>query len=287
MWFLPAIISAIILGGTRVYEKKLSSRFGNFSMGFIVKTFSLIPTLILFFFLPLPEDIFHMPWQFWWPLIIIWVGLYPIQTYFLYKSIREGELSRTTPVFALLPAFNIITSYLIIGELPTVIGVIGIAIIVIGTFILLKGDKKGNFSIANIHKPVLYMLIAVFCMAIGSTLDKVALKASTPVFYSFMNNFGAMIVFIILMYIYKQHAEFKLIKKELKSFTILGICQAVAFVAFATAFGMGQTSYVLAVRSGSYILAAIVAIFYFKESLSNRKVFAIALFLIGIILLAF
>lgn len=286
MWFIPAIISAIILGGTRVYEKKLSSRFGNFSMGFIVKAFSLIPTLILFFFLPLPPDIWHMPWQFWWPLIIIWVGLYPVQTYFLYKSIREGELSRTTPVFALLPVFNILTSYLVIGELPTMIGAMGIILIVVGTYLLLKGNQKESTS-SGIYKPVLHMMIAVFCMAIGSTLDKVALQASTPVFYSFMNNFGAMFVFIILMYIYKQNTEFKLIKKELKSFTVLGISQAIAFILFVTAFGMGQTSYVLAVRSGSYILAAIVAIFYFKESFSKKKGVAIALFLIGIILLAF
>ena len=284
MWIITAVISALILGSRRIYEKTLSNSFGNFTLGFIISGFSLIPMLVLFFFFPLPPDIWHLSWTFWWPLIIIWVFIYPIQTYLLYKSLREGELSRTTPIFALLPVFNIFTSYLLLGELPTTLGTVGIVLTVIGTYLLLKGDTKEKKS--GIYWPVIYMILSVVCMAVGSTLDKISLQAATPVFYSFMNGLGGTIVFVILIYVYKEHGQFKEVRKKFWQFTVLGIAQAIAFVTFIIAFSLAPTSYVLAVRSGSYVLASIFAIFFFKEKFTKRKGLALVLFVVGILCLA-
>lgn len=284
MWLVPAIISAFITASKRVYEKTLTGRYGNFTLGFIIQAFSLIPTLFLFLFFPIPIDILHLSWQFWWPLLIIWVILYPVQTYFLYKAIREGELSRTTPIFALLPVLNIFTSYFLLGELPTRLGFTGLIFIVVGTYLLLRGETKDTKK--EIYWPVIFMIISVSCMAIGTALDKISVKASTPVFYSFVNSLGATIIFLILMYIYKQNHEFKGIKKEFGAFTLLGISQAVSYTAFIFAISVGTVSYVLAVKSGSYILAAIFSIFFFKEKLTNRKIIALILFIVGILCLA-
>jgi len=60
MWLYFALFSAVFVAGKRVYEKKLTTHFGNFTMGFIIQAFSLIPTLVLFLFLPLPKDILHL-----------------------------------------------------------------------------------------------------------------------------------------------------------------------------------------------------------------------------------
>ena len=57
LWFPFALFSALVLASRRVYEKNLTNAFGNFSTGFIVQAFSLLPTLALFLFLPLPDDI--------------------------------------------------------------------------------------------------------------------------------------------------------------------------------------------------------------------------------------
>ena len=146
----------------------------------------------------------------------------------MYRALREGELSHVTPIMALLPVFNIVSSFLIIGESPTIFGFFGIAIIVIGTYILLTdGIKKGIGERYN--KAVLYMIIATFCVAIGSTLDKVSISVSTPVFYSFMNTLGASIIFLILMYVYKQNKELGGIKSIILPLSLLGIFQALSF----------------------------------------------------------
>ena len=283
LWLPFALFSAIVLASRRVYEKNLTNAFGNFSIGFIIQAFSLLPTLALFLFLPLPDNILTLPWKFWWPLLIIWFILYPIQTYFLYRALREGELSETTPIMALLPVFNIVSSYLIIGELPTFLGSIGIISVVFGTYLLLKNPR---YTTSNKYsKGVIYMIIATACIAIGSTLDKVSISVSTPVFYSFMNTLGASVIFLFLIYIYKQQEELKKIKIMVWPLVVLGIFQALSYTASMFAFSYGPTSYVLAVRSGSFLIASAVGIFFLKEVLSSQKIISYVLFVAGIVLI--
>ncbi len=283
MWLPIALLSSAILGTKRIYEKTLTAHFGNFSMGFIVQAFSLLPTLALFPFFKLPSSLFTLPWRFWWPLLIIWLVLYPVQTYLYYRALREGEFSSITPLSALLPAFNVVTSFLIIGEKPSIVGLVGIAMIIFGVYLILLKDK------AKIHfaKPELFMIGFLVSVAIGSTLDKVSISVSTPVFYSFMNTLGAAIMFMILMHFYKEAHEFGKMRSRAGYLFVLGIFQAIAFTAGMIAFQYGPTSYVLAIRAGGYVVASLYGIFALKESLSERKILALISFSVGLLLLAF
>ena len=286
MWLSFAIVSGLVFGIRRIYDKKLTGQYGNYSLSFVQQVFSLVPTLILFLFFPIPRDIVHLSWQFWWPLLVIWFGLYPIQNYYLFKAIREGDLSHVTPVLALVPVFNAATSFFIIGEHVSILGLSGIFAIVFATFLLLIDTHKDSDSRYN--KPVFFMLISCICMAIGSTMDKIAIEASTPVFYSFVNLLGASIIFFVLAYLYGQAGELRQIKqpKMFGLLVFLGILQALAFVSGMAAFAYGPTSYSLAIRSGSYIVVALWGLFLLNERLSNKKISALVLFLGGTIALA-
>jgi uncharacterized membrane protein len=283
MWFPFALVAALISGGRRVYDKHLTKTFGNFAMGFIIQAFSLLPTIVLIFLLPNGTEIGTLPWRFWWPLLIIWFVLYPIQTYFLYRSVREGDISTVTPVMAILPVFNVVSSFLLLGEIPSIFGWIGIFLIVIGTCLMLWQKTKNK----NVVLPVLLMIGAMFCIAIGSSLDKISIQVSNPVFYGFMNTLGASVVFLVLMYFYKEQKSFSNMRSRLWPFILLGVLQAVSFTASMYAFKYGPTSYVLAIRAGSYILAGLYGIIFLKEIFTTRKAVALICFLIGVIALAF
>ncbi len=284
MWLLFALASAVLFAVRRVYEKELTTRFGNFSLSFVLLGSASLFVLVLFFFLPIPEDVLHLPWQFWWPLLIIWFVLYPLGNYFLYQSLREGEVSQVTPVSTLLPVFNIATSFFIIHEFPNFFGLTGVVLTVLATFILLTDTPERGKQ--RFNRPVLLMLGNVLCSALGSTLDKIAIEASTPAFYAFANMFGASIVFLLLAYAYDESHELPRVKERWGTFALLGVALAFAFVAFSTAFALGPTSYVLAVRSGGLLIAALWGLFVLRESLSRKKFSALLLFVAGTIALA-
>ncbi len=284
MWITFALASALLLAVRRIYEKELTAQFGNFSLSFLLMVFSIPAVLILFLFFPAPHNIFTLPWNFWWPLIIIWIVLYPLQNYLLYRSLREGELSQVTPVSALLPVFNILPSFLLLRELPSVWGAVGIITTVLATYLLLTDVRAGEKQKYNL--PVLFMIGTVICTAVGSTLDKVAIEVSTPVLYTFVNMVGASAVFLALTFAYRQQHELARFKEFFRTFILLGVVMALAFAAFATAFTLGPTSYTLAIRSGGFIIAALWGIVLLKESLSSRKISALILFAAGTVALA-
>ena len=286
MWLPFALLSGLVFGIRRIYDKKLTGQYGNFSLSFVQQVFSLLPIPVLFLFFPIPGNLLALPWQFWWPLLVIWFIIYPVQQYYLFRAIREGDLSHVTPVLALVPVFNAATSYLLIHEEVSIVGLTGIFAIVLATFLLLIDTHRDSNSKYN--KPVLFMLLACICMAIGSTMDKIAIEASTPVFYSFVNLFGASVLFLALSFFFGQAHELKQVR-EWKMFRLLfflGVLNALAFVAGMAAFAYGPTSYSLAIRSGSYIVVALWGLFLLKERLSNKKISALILFAVGTIALA-
>ncbi|OGG67191.1 hypothetical protein A3C21_01000 [Candidatus Kaiserbacteria bacterium RIFCSPHIGHO2_02_FULL_59_21] len=283
MWLELSLVSAVLLGVRRIYEKQLTATFGNFSLSFLTLVFALPPALALLLFFPIPEDIAHLPWRFWWPLLVIWLVLYPIQNYFLFRSLREGELSAVLPISALLPVFNLATSYAILGEGPSALGIAGIASIAGGTYLLLFGGRVGAFTL---NRPVLFMLISIACTALGSTLDKVSVGVSTPVFYGFVNMLGASAVFLVLAAASGQAGELRRVGEAFWTLVALGVILALAVAAFMAAFQEGPTSYVLALRSGGFFLPVVWGFIVLKESVTPRKALALALFSAGVALLA-
>lgn len=285
MWLALALISAFASAFVRVYEKNLSADFGNFSLGFATKAFSLAPLLVLCLFLPMPESILDLSWNFWWPLIVIWLVLYPVQTYFLYRAIREGELSQVIPVLALLPVFNIGTSYVLINELPTLMGAAGIVVIVIGVFLLLTDTEQKEEQRWTLNMPVLFMAVAAFAIAIGSTLDKIALQEGTTAFYAVMNTFGAAVVFFVLIFIYQESGDLRKVRAHAKQLLIYGVVYSGLYLTAMSAFLYAPTSYSLAVRSGSFLLAAVWGIVFLSEKFSRRKMASFGLFIAGLVLI--
>ena len=51
-------------------------------------------------------------------------------------ALKHGDISISVPMLSFTPAFMIITSFLILGEMPNAFGIIGIILIVFGAFIL-------------------------------------------------------------------------------------------------------------------------------------------------------
>lgn len=283
MWILFAIISGFTSGVRRVYDKHLTGHFGNFSIAFIMNAFALVPMAILLFFFPLPGKIMQLPWRFWWPLFASCLVQYPVQIYLYIRAVREGELSSVMPLMALLPVFNLLTSFVMLGEVPTLIGFAGITLIVIGVYLLLK--KKGTHMKS---RPELFMILSVFCTAIGASFDKIALSVSTPIFYTFAEILVSTIFFLILIFITKESHELKKMRGSmLPTLITVGILIAITIASLEVAYTKGPTSYVLAIRSSNFILVALWGLFRLRESATTKKIIALVLFLAGTCLLAF
>jgi len=284
MWFFLAFASAFFYSFRRISEKRLSQKINHFLLGWAVQAFSLPGTVLLLFFATIPS-LSSLSSNFWIPLLIIWIFLYPIQAYFYYKSLKHGDVSYILPLFSLVPIFNIVTSWVLLGEIPSIVGFLGILSIVVGIYSLNMKSGMNLFSpFAALfrNKLGLFMIINCLSLAFGSTLDKIAVQASNPLFYSFVNTVGATIVLFIFARKTNSNLESP-IKNNYKELTIIGILQALAFTLYIFALNTGIVAYVAAIKSASAILGSVWGFVFLKEKLNRYKVIALIFISFGLL----
>ncbi len=282
IWVTLALVAAAVLATRRIYEKSISLQYSNYTLGFLAQTATAIPLIAVATFAPWSRAVGYDTLQFWIPVFIIWLVLYPLQTYFTYRSLREGNLSDVTPIVAVFPALNALSSYLILGEQPSVYGLAGILCIMCGALVLVT---RGKFRKIHFNWPVLYALISTASVAVGNTLDKMAILVSEPTFYAAVNVVGSAVVIGVIMLFFGGHRELQRTPPSLTRLFGFGVIISIGFIATMTAFSLAPTAYVVAVRSTAFLMTSIYGLIYLNEELATYKVIAIALFIVGIMAL--
>lgn len=103
---------------------------------------------------------------------------------FLTRALSAGNLSAAYPLVALIPVFAIGTSFVILGEVPTAVGLVGVLTIVVGSYLLrIEGARE------HILRPIVllvresgprFFLLAGFIFSIIAPLFKTAMINSSP-----------------------------------------------------------------------------------------------------------
>lgn len=285
MWFYFAVASAVFLSLRRLAEKPLAGKLSYYTLGWATQLFSL-PIITLLFIISDRNVSISSPYVFFLPLIIIWVILYPIQSYCYYRSLHEGTLSEVIPVLSFIPVFTMLISAISVREIPSQLGLLGIGSTVAGVFLLhTKSFKTIHHIIKN--RSAMLMLISSLSIAVGTTLDKIALSTVTnPGFYTLINVLGATVsLFFVATFVKRD--SYVGIRQYMKPLVLVGIAQSIFYSLYTIAVQQGITSYVVALRNFNVLVSACLGIIFFHESLTFKKGFSYAFIGLGLIILAY
>ena len=288
MWFLYALSSALFASVRRTSEKQLSHKLNHFTIGWTVQLAALPILLVCLLAVGPVFNPFKLGLDFWLPTILIWVGFYPLNTFLYINALKYGELSKILPISSLGPVFSLLLGWLLLGQVPSLIATIGIFIIVIGVYVLNLKDRylHNPLKIFTADKANLYTLLGLIMIAAAGVLDKRAIDASGPMYYSFVSTLGAVIALFVSAKITGIN-EMPQIKKQSKSLLITGTLFGLSYAAYILALSSGPLAYVTAIRNSSALLIGSLTGFWFlKESLTKPKFVALILILTGSTLLA-
>ncbi|EGZ25538.1 hypothetical protein PHYSODRAFT_555323 [Phytophthora sojae] len=221
-------------------------------------------------------------------------GCINIITSYLYnRAIQISTLSATVPFLSFTPAFLVIVAFLVLGEVPTVSGVLGISIAVMGGF-WLQGAQAQHASkdllmdSSNASKGSMYTILVAFLWSISNVFDKIGVQNSTPLVY------GATIQVIvasgsfILQKMRVGGEELYLpIGQEVKvpwKFVILaGVTSVVAYYINLVATQHLEVSYVIAIKRSGCIWSVLMGRFLFRERNLRKKIPSILLMVLGVV----
>jgi uncharacterized membrane protein len=231
----------------------------------------ILPFLALgFFFYEIPQTLLNF-----YIITLINVVVFLIAMFLIIKSLEMSDLSLSIPMLSFTPVFLLFTSYILLRELPNLVGFIGVFVVVIGSYVLnIASIKYGYFEpLKSIfkNKSVFNMLVVAFLFSITASLSKIGIKLSNPAYFMFVHYLFASI-FLIILFFKRFKYNIKHLRKNSKYFIIYGIAAAFSELLAATALIFTIVPYVISLKRISVIFSVIIGLLFFQEKNFKEKI---------------
>lgn len=271
---LLALLSAFFWATNDILNKKSLQR--GYDENFVLWIRFPVGTLLL-----LPAGIYF--WDFNATVLwttFLWLPLEVVASVFFIKGIKLAPLSVGVPFFAFMPVFSALFGFLFLGEKIAPPGLLGIGLILAGSFVL-SGGSLVTFLKAN--RGSLYMLLSALLFGGSVVIGKFVIVESDPVFFAW---FYCAVMSAGLLPIVGLR---EILRKENYTNPLnvpMGLLFSLGMVSYTLALERTFTSYVASIERLAIVLDVIYGRIFFGEEIS-RNFWGALLMVLGAVLLAF
>lgn len=296
MWFILSLLALLMLSGRRTAEKKAATGIDSMAMAWLQQTAALPLIIISLFFAK-----FYWPNElpiFFWELLVLYVGLQAIYLYCYYRAISIADISFVAPLMTLFSVGNMIGAYIILGQAPSLSGVIGASFIVVGAWVIARSKQHSNKSSAAAHKRALgLVVIAIIVCSIFSNLEVLMLRMSNPTSYNFYTSILTIpfVILITVLILKTRQQDSRTYWRKVRSSTyahiwpliIVGVTYTVNMLAtYQAKIIAPNQAYVGAIKAASVLPVVFIGMIFFNEKVTHKQWIGISCMLLGLLLIA-
>ncbi|MFH1127413.1 MAG: DMT family transporter [archaeon] len=287
LWLLFASFTAFFESMKDVFSKKSLGGARNvdeyvaaWSFRFFALVF-LLPLLLFIDIPPIGDGFFYA--------LIVSGSLNVVTTILYMKAIKASDLSITMPMVTFTPLFLLVTSPLIVGEFPGVFGILGVMMIVLGSYTLnIKRRHEGFFepfrALLSLRGPRLMLLVA-FIWSISANFDKIGIMNSSPIFWAIVvDGFIAALMFPVMILL--SHNWTGQVKKNFRTLVPLGFFSSLGLAFQMTAISLTLVVYVIAVKRMSALLSVVMGALFFGDKNVRDSLAGAVIMIVGVVLIA-
>lgn len=207
---------------------------------------------------------------------------------FLVKALQKGDLSILGPVNSYKSVVGIIFGILLLGEIPNIWGILGMVLIIYGSYFVLDTTEEGFSWKLLKRSEIQYRIWAMILTAVEAVfIKKVILASSATIAFMSWCVFGALFSFILL-FIYGVN-----LKRETAS---MGMASIKQFLLLVISIGIMQyttnytfdhlpVGYALSLFQLSIIVSVLLGHKIFKEQDIRKKLIGSMIMIIGSVLI--
>ena len=262
-WFIPALLTAVFAASQDAWIKKWFSHLNAVEMFVLPLLFGLPLTLVTLMFVPVPplDAVFYVSFAASLPLNAVPFILYM-------TAIRRSPLSLTLPYLAFTPVFMVPTGYVLLDELPGFWGMIGIATVCAGSYVL-NIDVR-HWSVFEPLKAVFretgswIMLIVAFLFSFSSVVGKLAILHSSVVFFQ-MSFFAVLGISLAVIFGLAGKIRFAKIVEHPVRGMVAGILVYFHILFHGIAIAMTKAAYMISIKRMSILVGVIYGGYFFQE----------------------
>lgn len=207
---------------------------------------------------------------------------------FLVKALEKGDLSVLGPINSYKSVVGIIGGMILLNEIPNLWGIIGVALIVYGSYYVLDTTEE-RFSWALLKKKeIQFRAWAMILTAIEAVfIKKIILASSTTIAFISWCWFGAIFSFLLL-FLYK--LDFKkgmttIGYRHWSSYLLLILCIGTMQLTTNYVLENMEVGYALSLFQLSTIISVLLGYRFFKEQDIRKKLIGSAIMITGSIVI--
>ncbi len=191
-WYFYAFLTALLVGLVGAVEKKVLERVHSLSFSSSYAVVNFVLSLPLLFFINFRNIDQHAL-----ILMVSTAALSAMALRLVAKGLRHLELSTAAPLMALNPGAAALVGFAFLGEEIRTEKILGIALMVVGSYVLAVHPKIGIYrSLKKFFrsKYVIFLLLSVLLYALSASIDRTLMsqmKLEPLAFIFFVNLFSA------------------------------------------------------------------------------------------------
>ncbi|MGM0380888.1 MAG: EamA family transporter [bacterium] len=292
MWQIFAVICMVAFAVQNLVIKATSSRDTNQFLVFWFMMAGAVPVLFGFFIIFGPH---HYEPELPFILLIAVTGNL-VAFYGYIRSIQLADVSLATPLLSLTPFFMLLTSWLILGEVPDLPGLLGILAVVVGTYFLTtRPGDRGIEPLIHLwdNRGCRWALATSFLWSITANIDKFGVEAATPVSYSFWFHVLFTVFLTPVLFFYRDDifsgqnfpgdSSGKLVYMLLYLLLGVGMMQALLSGSQMVAITSTNVSYVIALKRAGMLITVLGGGLIFGEKYTARRFVSGLIVLVGLL----
>ena len=283
-WFFLSILTAIFASARDFQSKRFLARADPLTVSWALSLFSM-PVLgiaLAFTKIPAVDSTFA--------LLVTAAGCALTAGWILYiRALSVSEMSLSIPMISFSPLFLLILAPMFVGEFPSPIGVLGVFLVVAGTYVL--GVAKASSGFFGPFRALLrepgprLMLAAAAAFSVAAVFEKAGITRSSPILFAFSENTFAALIMIPIIY-FKHRSGFLETYANRKVLVPIGICVAMMFLCQATALRLGPVVYVVSIKRFSVLFSVLAGGVFLKEQQLRARLAGSAIMVCGILSIA-
>lgn len=297
MWFSLSLLALSMLVSRRSVEKHVAGKISPLGMTWIQQAVALPFIIATLFFAK-----FYMPAELstgFWLWMALYVACISLDIFCYFKALSLADVSFVAPIMTLISVGNIAGAYVVLGQVPTVYGVMGAVLIVAGAVLTYVAKHRYHDTDRHANKlAVLFLAVLLVERSIGSNIEVFMLRESNPTtfnFYSSVLVVPFMLFITSLIITTSRNGKYTGYWRKLKGqvyghkllLAFIGITYTVNMLATYQAKLIGPNAgYVGAVKSASVLPMMLIGVFLFKEKVVKAQWAGLVLILVGLSLLA-
>jgi len=283
-WFLLALLCAFSQASADAATKRYLWDYSARELLLIRFGFSGLLLAPLAVLNPLPP----VPVEFWgWVAALVPLELLAMWLYML--AIRDWPLAHTLPYLAFTPVFATLTGMLLLGERVSAQGLVGILLVVAGTYLLnLEYLEKGGlrawlapFRAMVRERGSRLMLGVAVIYSLTSVMGKGALSYVSPQafgpFYWCLLGASSIVVFSVA-----RPDALRVMGRRPRWHLVVGVAMGVMIITHFMALARVEVAYMIAVKRTSLLFGILYGALLFRERNLGRHVLAGALMSAGV-----